>query len=382
MAIALLAIIVANSPLAEGYFSLLHVYVGPLSLQHWINDALMAVFFLMVGLEIKREMLDGQLSTWSRRILPGAAAAGGMVFPALFYILLNRDNSVALQGWAIPTATDIAFALGVLSLFGSRVPTSLKIFLAALAIIDDLGAVIVIALFYTADLNVVALLGATFVWGNLFIFNRLKVMVLWPYLILGAALWVLVFASGVHATLAGVMLALTIPLKLTPGTPEATPAESPLHRLEQRLHKPVAFIVVPIFGFANAGVSLTGLSFGVFTEPLTMGIASGLVLGKFVGVLGVVTLLVKLGFAQLPAQASWAQVAGTALLCGIGFTMSLFIGLLAFNDPAVQDQVKIGILLGSLVSGMSGAAILAASKRRKFHSEPHRVRRRLRLRRK
>lgn len=368
MAIALLAIIVANSPLAEGYFSLLHVYVGPLSLQHWINDALMAVFFLMVGLEIKREMLDGQLSTWSRRILPGAAAAGGMVFPALFYILLNRDNSVALQGWAIPTATDIAFALGVLSLFGSRVPTSLKIFLAALAIIDDLGAVIVIALFYTADLNVVALLGAAFVWGNLFIFNKLKVAVLWPYLILGAALWVLVFASGVHATLAGVMLALTIPLKLTPGTPEATPAESPLHRLEQRLHKPVAFIVVPIFGFANAGVSLTGLSFGVFTEPLTMGIASGLVLGKFVGVLGVVTLLVKLGLAKLPAQASWAQVAGTALLCGIGFTMSLFIGLLAFNDPAVQDQVKIGILLGSLVSGMSGAAILAASKRRKFHS--------------
>ncbi len=374
MAVALLAIITANSPLAEDYFHILHVYIGPLSLQHWINDALMAVFFLMVGLEIKREMLDGQLSSWSRRVLPGAAAAGGMVFPALFYVLLNRDNPAALQGWAIPTATDIAFALGVLSLFGSRVPTSLKIFLAALAIIDDLGAVIVIALFYTADLNLVALTGAILVWGNLFIFNKMKVKVLWPYLVLGAVLWVLVFASGVHATLAGVMLALTIPLKLTPGTPEATPDESPLHRLEHALHKPVAFIIVPIFGFANAGVSLSGLSLSVFTEPLTMGVAGGLFFGKLVGVLGVVAVLVKLGLAQLPAQASWGQVAGTALLCGIGFTMSLFIGLLAFNDPAVQDHVKIGILMGSLVSGLTGALILAmASRRQPVPSHPVRT---------
>ncbi len=374
MAVALLAIITANSPLAEDYLHILHVYIGPLSLQHWINDALMAVFFLMVGLEIKREMLDGQLSSWSRRVLPGAAAAGGMVFPALFYVLLNRNNPAALQGWAIPTATDIAFALGVLSLFGSRVPTSLKIFLAALAIIDDLGAVIVIALFYTADLNLVALIGAILVWGNLFIFNKMKVKVLWPYLVLGAVLWVLVFASGVHATLAGVMLALTIPLKLTPGTPEATPDESPLHRLEHALHKPVAFIIVPIFGFANAGVSLSGLSLSVFTEPLTMGVAGGLFFGKLVGVLGVVAVLVKLGLAQLPAQASWGQVAGTALLCGIGFTMSLFIGLLAFNDPAVQDHVKIGILMGSLVSGLSGALILAmASRRQPVPSHPVRT---------
>ncbi|QTQ86302.1 Na+/H+ antiporter NhaA (plasmid) [Agrobacterium tumefaciens] len=364
MAVALLAIITANSPLAEDYFHILYVYIGPLNLQHWINDALMAVFFLMVGLEIKREMLDGQLSTWSRRVLPSAAAAGGMLFPALFYVLLNRDNPAGLQGWAIPTATDIAFALGVLSLFGSRVPTSLKIFLAALAIIDDLGAVIVIALFYTADLNLTALIGAALVWGNLLIFNKMKVKVLWPYLVVGAVLWVLVFASGVHATLAGVMLALTIPLKLTPGTPEATPEESPLHRLEHALHKPVAFIIVPIFGFANAGVSLSGLSLSVFSEPLTMGVAGGLVLGKLVGVLGVVTLLVKLGLAQLPAQASWGQVTGTALLCGIGFTMSLFIGLLAFNDPSVQDHVKIGILMGSLVSGVAGAIILTLSSRR------------------
>lgn len=364
MAVALLAIITANSPVAESYFHVLHVYLGPLSLQHWINDALMAVFFLMVGLEIKREMLDGQLSTWSRRVLPGAAAAGGMLFPAIFYVLLNRGNPTALQGWAIPTATDIAFALGVISLFGSRVPTSLKIFLAALAIIDDLGAVIVIALFYTADLNLIALIGAALVWGNLFIFNRMKVKVLWPYLTLGAALWVLVFASGVHATLAGVMLALTIPLKLTPGTPEATPAESPLHRLEHALHKPVAFIIVPIFGFANAGVSLSGLSVSVFSEPLTMGVAGGLVFGKLAGVLGVVTLLVKLRLAQLPAQASWGQVTGTALLCGIGFTMSLFIGLLAFDDPEVQNHVKVGILMGSIVAGVLGAIVLGASSRR------------------
>ncbi|CUX02618.1 Na+/H+ antiporter NhaA [Rhizobium pusense] len=364
MAVALLAIITANSPVAESYFHVLHVYLGPLSLQHWINDALMAVFFLMVGLEIKREMLDGQLSTWSRRVLPGAAAAGGMLFPAIFYVLLNRGNPTALQGWAIPTATDIAFALGVISLFGSRVPTSLKIFLAALAIIDDLGAVIVIALFYTADLNLTALIGAALVWGNLFIFNRMKVKVLWPYLTLGAVLWVLVFASGVHATLAGVMLALTIPLKLTPGTPEATPAESPLHRLEHALHKPVAFIIVPIFGFANAGVSLSGLSVSVFSEPLTMGVAGGLVFGKLAGVLGVVTLLVKLRLAQLPAQASWGQVTGTALLCGIGFTMSLFIGLLAFDDPEVQNHVKVGILMGSVVAGVLGAIVLGASSRR------------------
>lgn len=369
MAVALLAIITANSPLAEDYFHILHVYIGPLSIQHWINDALMAVFFLMVGLEIKREMLDGQLSSWSRRVLPGAAAAGGMICPALFYVLLNRDNPAALQGWAIPTATDIAFALGVLSLFGSRVPTSLKIFLAALAIIDDLGAVIVIALFYTADLNLVALIGAGLVWGSLFIFNKMKVKVLWPYLVLGAVLWVLVFASGVHATLAGVMLALTIPLKLTPGTPEATPDQSPLHRLEHALHKPVAFIIVPIFGFANAGVSLSGLSLSVFTEPLTMGVAGGLFFGKLIGVFGVVAVLVKLGLAQLPAQASWGQVAGTALLCGIGFTMSLFIGLLAFNDPAVQDHVKIGILMGSLVSGLSGALILTLTSRRQTTSQ-------------
>lgn len=364
MAVAALAILVANSPFAESYFHGLHAYIGPLSFQHWVNDALMALFFLLVGLEIKREMLDGQLSSWSRRVLPGAAAAGGMLFPALIYVGLNWNNASALRGWAIPTATDIAFALGVISLFGSRVPSSLKIFLAALAIIDDLGAVIVIALFYTADLNLTALAGAAAVLAALYGLNRAKIAALWPYMTLGLLLWGLVFASGVHATLAGVMLALMIPLKPTPETPEALPAESPLHRLENGLHKPVAFVIVPIFGFVNAGVSLAGVSMGLFTEPLTMGIAAGLLLGKLIGVVGTVAFLVKLGLATLPARASWGQMIGTALLCGIGFTMSLFIGLLAFDDPAVQDHVKIGILIGSILSGLLGSAFLAVFGRR------------------
>lgn len=288
-----------------------------------------------------------------------------MAVPALVYLYFNWSDPSAARGWAIPTATDIAFALGVLSLFGSRVPASLKIFLAALAIIDDLGAVIVIALFYTAELNLMALGAAALVLANLFLFNRMKVRVLWPYLVLGAVLWVLVFASGVHATLAGVLLALTIPLKLTPGTPEATHAESPLHKLEHMLHKPVAFVIVPIFGFANAGVSFAGVSTGVFSEPLTMGVAAGLLVGKLFGVLGTVAILVKLKLADLPAQASWGQMTGVALLCGIGFTMSLFIGLLAFSDPAVQDHVKIGILMGSVAAGVLGALCLAAFGRRR-----------------
>jgi Na+:H+ antiporter, NhaA family len=363
MAVALAAILIANSPVAESYFDLLHAYVGPLSVQHWVNDALMALFFLLVGLEIKREMLDGQLSSWSRRFLPGAAAAGGMLFPALVYVALNWGDAATLRGWAIPTATDIAFALGVISLFGSRVPASLKIFLAALAIIDDLGAVLVIALFYTADLNALALAGAGVICVVLFGLNRMNVKSLWPYLVMGVVLWILIFASGIHATLAGVLLALSIPLEPTPGKPEATDA-SPLHRLEHLLHKPVAFIVVPIFGFANAGVSLSGVSSDIFAEPVTMGIAGGLVLGKLVGVLGTVALLIRAGLAQLPAQASWGQLTGTALLCGIGFTMSLFIGSLAFSDPAAQDRVKIGILMGSLAAGVLGSMFLAASSRR------------------
>ncbi|PBB39185.1 Na+/H+ antiporter NhaA [Mesorhizobium sp. WSM3868] len=358
IAAAAVALIVANSPFAEIYFAALHAYLGPLSVSHWVNDGLMAVFFLLVGLEIKREMLDGQLSTWPRRVLPGIAAAGGMVFPALVYVLVNRDNQAALPGWAIPTATDIAFALGVLSLLGSRVPASLKVFLTALAIIDDLGAVIIIALFYTSGLSL-AYLGAAFaVIAVLIVLNRMRVMNLLPYLVLGALLWVLVLKSGVHATLAGVALALTIPLERSPGIGHDV-EHSPLHRLEHGLHKLVPFIVIPIFGFANAGVSLGGLSVAALLEPLTLGVAAGLVVGKLVGVFASSALAIRLGLADLPANAGWLHMVGISLLCGIGFTMSLFIGLLAFaSDAALQDAVKVGILAGSLIAALAGAAVL------------------------
>ncbi|MER9604930.1 Na+/H+ antiporter NhaA [Mesorhizobium sp. M0239] len=358
MVAAALALIVANSPLAETYFSALHAYLGPLSVSHWVNDGLMAVFFLLVGLEIKREMLDGQLSTWPRRVLPGIAAAGGMVVPALVYVAVNRNNAAALSGWAIPTATDIAFALGVLSLLGSRVPASLKVFLTALAIIDDLGAVIIIAIFYTSGLSL-AYLGAAFaVIAALVVLNRMRVMTLVPYLVLGVILWMLVLKSGVHATLAGVALALTIPLERSAGIGHDLD-HSPLHRLEHGLHKIVAFVVIPIFGFANAGVSLAGLSVSALIEPLTLGVAAGLVVGKLVGVFGSSALAIRLGLADLPANAGWTHMIGISLLCGIGFTMSLFIGLLAFaGDVALQDAVKVGILAGSFIAAILGAAVL------------------------
>ncbi|MCU4182144.1 Na+/H+ antiporter NhaA [Bosea sp. BH3] len=363
MAVAFLAIVIANSPLAPAYFQALRSYVGPLNLLHWINDALMAVFFLLVGLEIKREMLDGQLSSWTRRLLPGIAAAGGMVVPALIYLAFNGGDPQTARGWAIPTATDIAFALGVLSLLGPRVPSSLKVFLAALAIIDDLGAVIIIALFYSSGVSIGDLAGAAFIFAALALMNREGVKHLSAYLLLGLILWVFVYRSGVHATVAGVLLALTIPLQRTPGTPEASPEASPLHRLERALHVPVAFVIVPIFGFANAGVSFAGVSAAVLLEPLSLGVAGGLVIGKLVGVFGAVFLMVRLGLADLPAAASWMQVFGVALLCGIGFTMSLFIGLLAFDDPDLQSRMKFGILAGSLIAGIGGYTVLRFAKR-------------------
>jgi Na+:H+ antiporter, NhaA family len=358
MAVAALAVLLANSPLSPLYFAGLQFYVGPMSVLHWVNDGLMAIFFLMVGLEIKRETLDGQLSTWPRRVLPGAAAAGGMLVPALIFLAFNRGDPGALRGWAIPSATDIAFALGVLSLLGPRVPSSLKVFLAALAIIDDLGAVIIIAIFYSTELSALYLMAAATTVVVLVALNRLKVNSLVPYLLLGAVLWLLVLRSGVHATIVGVLLALCIPLKRTPGAPEALPDVSPLHRLEHWLHKPVAFLVVPIFGFANAGLSFAGKSPAILLEPLSLGIAVGLVLGKLIGVFGTVLVLVQAGFADLPAAATWRQMLGVSLLCGIGFTMSLFIGLLAFSDPALQEGMKIGILAGSIVSGVVGYTVL------------------------
>jgi len=363
MGAAALALVIANSALAPAYFGALAAYLGPLSLLHWINDGLMAVFFLFVGLEIKREVLDGQLSTWSRRALPGIAATGGMVVPALIYASLNWGHPDTIRGWAIPTATDIAFALGVLSLLGSRIPTSLKVFLTALAIIDDLGAVLIIAAFYSGNLSAVDLGLAVGVAILLASMNRLGVVRLLPYLLLGAVLWVLVLRSGIHATIAGVVLAFLIPLRPTPGRPDAM-AASPLHRLEHALHKWVAFLIVPIFGLANAGVPLGGLTMESLATPLTLGVGLGLLVGKLVGVFGATALTIRLGIADLPMGAGWLQLVGVALLCGIGFTMSLFIGMLAFADvPQLQTDVKIGILGGSLLAGLLGGGILLVAPR-------------------
>ncbi|HEY5793630.1 MAG TPA: Na+/H+ antiporter NhaA [Bosea sp. (in: a-proteobacteria)] len=365
MIAAALAIAIANSPVSSLYFSLLETYLGPLSVLHWINDALMAVFFLLVGLEIKREFVEGQLSSWSRRALPGIAALGGMVAPALIYLAMTRGDSAAAGGWAIPTATDIAFALGVLALLGSRVPVSLKIFLTALAIIDDLGAVVIIALFYTKGLSLpmLGLAGACIV--ALIALNRMNVTRLWAYLAIGALLWLFVLKSGVHATLAGVALALTIPIG--DGSDSDEPEHSPLHTLEHLLHPWVAFLIVPIFGFANAGVSFTGMTPASALAPVPLGIALGLFVGKQIGVFGFSWVAVKAGLGAMPARTSFVQLYGVALLCGIGFTMSLFIGALAFPEDAVElgKATKIGVLLGSVVSAVAGAVVLQMAGRSK-----------------
>ena len=358
MMAAAAALVVANSPLADDYHHLLHVPVGPLSLLHWINDGLMVVFFLLVGLEIKREAIDGQLRTWPARVLPGLAAGAGMAAPALVYLAFNAGQATA-RGWAIPAATDIAFALGVLALMGSRVPVSLKIFLSAVAIVDDLGAVVIIALFYTGQIDAGMLAGAACLLAGLFVLNRLGVQALTPYLVAGLALWFFVLRSGVHATVAGVLLALFVPIRPSPGRPED--ATSPLHRLEHALHPFVSFVIVPIFGFANAGVTLVGLPARALFDPVTLGVALGLLLGKQIGIFLSVRLAVAAGFAARPAGATWRQVYGVALLCGIGFTMSLFIGALAFTDGLHGTETKLGVLGGSLLSGIFGAALLARS---------------------
>ncbi len=364
MAAAAIALILANSGASERYFGMLAAYLGPLSVLHWINDGLMAVFFLLVGLEIKRELLDGQLASWGRRILPGVAAAGGMAVPALIYVAFNAGNPATLRGWAIPAATDIAFALGVLALLGSRVPASLRIFLAALAILDDLGAVAIIAVFYTGEIALPYLGLAGLVSLALLGLNRAGVCRLAPYLLLGAALWWLTLRSGVHATVAGVLLAFAIPLRNRPGGSDDL-AASPLHRLEHALHLPVAFLIVPVFGFANAGVSFDGLTREALLDPLTLGVAAGLLFGKLIGVFGAAAAAIKLGWADMPVDAHWGHLLGTALLCGIGFTMSLFIGMLAFEgEPLLQAEVKIGILAGSLLAGVSGALVLRLGARR------------------
>ena len=354
MGAALAAIIVANSPMASLYFAALHSVWGGLSVELWINDGLMAIFFLMVGLEIKREVLAGGLASWGQRALPGFAAAGGMLVPALIYVGINMGNPETLSGWAIPAATDIALALGVLSLLGKRVPTSLKVFLAALAILDDLGAVTIIALFYSTGLNL-PMLGASFATlAVLVIMNRMGVQRLLPYLLLGLLLWFFVLQSGVHATLAGVALALCIPL----GTRQEE-ARSPLLFLEEKMHYWVAFAVVPVFGFANAGVSLSGINLGNLVDPVPLGVALGLFFGKQIGVFLAATLAIRSGLANLPEGSNWMQMYGVALLCGIGFTMSLFIGNLAFpGAPHLIDEVKVGVLMGSILSAIVGVLLL------------------------
>ena len=368
IAAAILALIINNSPLSWLYNGLLETpvvaQIGALKIAKplllWINDGLMAMFFLLIGLEVKREVLDGQLSKPSQIVLPGAAAIGGMVVPALIYWFLNRDNPPALNGWAIPTATDIAFALGVLALLGKRVPVSLKLFLMTLAIIDDLGAIIIIAIFYSGELSTLSLALAAACIAALIGMNRLGVVKLGPYMIIGLILWVCVLKSGVHATLAGVTLAFCIPLR----TKNAEP--SPLLTLEHALHPWVAYGILPLFAFANAGLSLSGVTAESFTHNVPMGIAIGLLLGKTVGVYGLTWLAVKTGIAALPQGANWGQVLGVAILCGIGFTMSLFVGSLAF-EPGVSDYAgmdRMGILTGSILAALIGYAVTAAASRK------------------
>ncbi len=364
MAAAALAMIAANSPWAESYFHFIHAEtgpaltpkLGPMTVHLWINDALMALFFLLVGLEIKRELLDGHLASWADRRLPVIAAAAGMIVPALIYLAIAGGDPALIRGWAIPAATDIAFAIGVLALLGKRAPTSLKLFLTAVAIVDDMGAVAIIAAFYTVELNLTALAAAGVIYAAMWGCNRAQVVRLWPYLLLAALLWYATLLSGVHATVAGVLAALAIPLRKTPGAPDAE--DSPLHRLEHALSWPVAFLIVPLFGFANAGVALGGVGVAQIVAPLPLAIVLGLFLGKQIGIFGSVWAVVKLGIAPRPQGASWTQIYGVSLLCGIGFTMSLFIGGLAFADPATGDAVKIGVLIGSIASAIAGYAVL------------------------
>jgi len=371
------AMILANSPLHWLYDHFLdtpfevrfgqHLHIAkPLLL--WINDGMMAVFFLLIGLEVKREVMVGQLSSREQIILPGVAALGGMVVPALVYVIINLGDATAMNGWAIPAATDIAFALGVLALLGDRVPASLKIFLLALAIMDDIGAIIIIALFYSGDLSTMMLILSASCQVILILLNMFKVDRLSIYIWIGIFLWIFVLKSGVHATLAGVALAFCIPLK---GTKD--PGHSPLESLEHSLHPWVNYLILPVFAFANAGIPLSGMGLGALFHPVPLGIMLGLIIGKLCGVFGFSFAAIRLGLAHLPDKASWQQLAGVAALCGIGFTMSLFIGGLAFEhtggDAMTYLQThRIGILSGSLISGVLGYAILSQSEKQSCSS--------------
>lgn len=359
-----LALLLSNTFLGPMYESFLHIpveiRVGSLhldkSLYHWVNDGLMAVFFLLIGLEVKREIVEGHLSSRSQIALPGIAAIGGMLVPAAIYLMFNYNNPAAVNGWAIPTATDIAFALGVLSLLGNRVPTSLKIFLMALAIIDDLGAIVIIAIFYTTDLSTLSITVALISLAVLIALNMFGVTKKTAYFVVGIILWISVLKSGVHATLAGVALAFTIPLH---GKDENKRPVSPLKDIEQALHFWVAFFILPLFAFVNAGVNVTEISLHQMTGSVPMGIMLGLFIGKQLGVFGFSWLAIKLQLAELPKDSNWLQLYGVSVLTGIGFTMSLFIVSLAFDDNKIfQYTDKLAILVGSLMSGIIGYLVL------------------------
>lgn len=365
VAAATAAMIVANSPLSTLYASLIglpvEVRVGAFEIAKplllWINDGLMAVFFFLIGLELKREFLQGELSDLNRIALPALGAVGGMVVPASIYVTVNQGDDVALQGWAIPAATDIAFALAILALLGSRVPVSLRIFLVSIAIFDDVGAIVIIALFYTSKLSLAALAAAGTCLLPLLILNRRGVLERAPYLLIGAVMWAALLKSGVHATLAGIVLAFFIPIR------DSARECSPLHELEHDLHTAVAFGILPIFAFANAGISLGGVSLEYLLHPVPFGILAGLFFGKQVGVFLFCWLGVRIGLARLPADLSWQHLYGAGLLCGVGFTMSLFIGSLAFENTGVDllfDE-RLGIIVGSLLSGACGYLVLRAS---------------------
>ena len=363
IAAAGLAILFANTPLASAYQALLsvpvEVRVGNMEIAKplllWINDGLMAIFFFLVGLELKRELVEGELSDPRKLILPGVGAIGGMLVPALIYVGFNWNNSVALQGWAIPAATDIAFALGILALLGSRVPTALKVFLTSLAIIDDIGAIVIIAIFYTAQLSIQALLIVIACLPVAWWLNRRNVVDHSPYLLIGVIMWVAMLKSGVHATLAGVIMAFFIPLH-----DRSDPGHSPLKALEHDLHAIVAFFVLPVFAFVNAGIDLRGISADQVFHAVPIGIALGLFLGKQLGIFGMCLLAVKMGLTKLPREMSLTALYGTSVLCGVGFTMSLFIGSLAFEQTGVDllfDE-RLGIIAGSLASGILGYLVL------------------------
>jgi NhaA family Na+:H+ antiporter len=354
-AAAVAALLIANSPLGDSYQHLLHMEIGAgplhLSLMHWINDGLMAMFFLLIGLELKREVVAGELSRPSQILLPALAALGGVIAPALIYLAFNHADPARARGWAIPAATDIAFALGALSLLGRRAPPALKTFLMTIAVLDDLAAILIIAVFYTAQINVLALALAAVVLAALATLNRLKVRRLPPYLALGLLLWLLVLKSGLHATLAGVALAMTIPMASRDGE------QAPLLRLEHALQGPVTFMLVPLFGLANAGVSFAGMTIATLAAPIPAGVALGLLLGKQLGVFGAATAVIRSGLAPAPGFTT-AQLYGVSLLCGIGFTMSLFIGALAFTDPLLLAETKLGVFAGSLLAALCGYGVL------------------------